>query len=71
MQVARPDEEHNDTHNQLRISPVSPTTARSNSSTLSFAGTDQRNLDRDEAMNKLGEVNKNDKKNMPLDVRLN
>lgn len=46
----------------------SPIDARSNSSTVSFAGTEQRNHDREEAMKRLGQVHKNDKKNRPLDV---
>lgn len=35
---------------------------------MSFAGTEQRNHNREEAMNKLGIVDKNDRKNVPLDV---
>lgn len=48
----------------------SPIDARSNSSTVSFAGTEQRNYDREEAMKRLGQVHENDKKNRPLDIFL-
>ncbi|TIA91945.1 hypothetical protein E3P99_00852 [Wallemia hederae] len=68
MQLAIPEQEHQP--GLSPVSPISPSTARSNSSTLSFAGTEQRNLDREEAMQRLGEVNKNDKKNVPFDLLL-
>ncbi|EOR04133.1 hypothetical protein E3P81_00092 [Wallemia ichthyophaga] len=54
-----------------RITP-SPITvsAPSDGSTLSFAATDQHHLDREEAMNRLGDVPKKDRKNKLLDLLL-